>query len=167
MLEIQNLKKADIRPIAAAFAELGWNKPASQYENYLTEQEAGKRVVLVATFGGVFAGYVTICWESDYAPFREAGTPEIVDFNVLPKFRRRGIGTQLMDEAEHRIAEQSSFVGIGVGLTEDYGAAQILYCQRGYIPDGRGISWQGKSCQFGDQVTVDDGLTLYFTKQLR
>jgi ribosomal protein S18 acetylase RimI-like enzyme len=89
-----------------------------------------------------------------------------VDFNVLPWFRRRGIGGQLMDEAERRIAERSPVAGIGVGLSADYGAAQILYIRRGYIPDGRGVSWRGAICQHGDQVSVDDGLVLYFTKVL-
>jgi ribosomal protein S18 acetylase RimI-like enzyme len=167
MVEIHLLTKADIQPIATTFAALGWNKPASLYERYLTEQNAGERAVFVATTNGVFAGYVTVLWASTYAPFRALDIPEIVDFNVLPKFRRRGIGTQLMDEAESCIAERSPIAGIGVGLTEDYGAAQILYHRRGYIPDGRGISWQGKPCQFGDQVTVDHGLILHFTKQLK
>jgi len=166
MVEIHLLKESDIQPIAAAFAELGWNKPASQYERYLTEQKVGKRVVFVATVDEVFTGYVTILWESVYAPFRESGIPEIADFNILPKFRRQGIGAQLMDAAERQICERSMVAGIGVGLTRDYGAAQILYVRRGYIPDGRGISWKGNVCQYGDPVIVDDGLTLYFTKHL-
>ena len=167
MVEIHLISSADIEPIAKAFAKLGWHKPASQYQEYLSEQEIGQRVVLVATIDNVFAGYVTILWDSVYLPFREDGIPEIVDFNVLPKFRRQGIGTQLMDEAEHRIAKKSSFSGIGVGLTEDYGAAQILYNRRGYIPDGRGVSWNGKLCHYGDRVSVDDDLVIHFTRRLK
>jgi GNAT superfamily N-acetyltransferase len=167
MVEIRLLKETDIQSIAAAFAELGWDKPAAQYQSYLTEQQAGLRVVLVATVDGIFAGYVTIMWASGYAPFLEAKIPEIVDFNVLPRFRRQGIGNQLLATAEDRIAERATVTGIGVGLTPDYGAAQILYVRRGYIPDGRGICWGEKRCQYGDQVSVDDGLTLYFTKQLK
>ena len=139
MVEIRLLTVQDIQPIVVTFAKLGWNKPASQYERYLAEQKSGRRSVLVATLKEVFAGYVTILWESEYPSFRETGIPEIVDFNVLPMLRRQGIGTHLMDEAERRIAERSSIAGIGVGLTGDYGAAQILYFKRGYIPDGRGI----------------------------
>ena len=167
MVTIRSLNKDDIQPVAAAFADLGWNKPVSQYERYLVEQKAGRRVVLVATMDGVFAGYVTVVWESGYPPFRESGIPEIVDFNVLPNFRHQGIGTQLMDAAEARIAERSAMAGIGVGLTADYGAAQILYAKRGYLPDGRGIYWDGNSCHFGDQIRVDDSLVLYFTKVLK
>lgn len=167
MVKIRLLTFDDIHPIAAAFDELGWNKPASQYEGYLAEQEAGQRVVLVATVDEFFAGYLTIVWESSYAPFQKSKIPEIVDFNVLPKFRRHGIGTQLMDAAERRIMKHFPSVGIGVGLTPDYGAAQILYVKRGYIPDGCGISWGGSVCGYGDQVTVNDALVLYFSKGLR
>ena len=166
MVEIRQLRFEDITPIAKAFAELGWDKPASQYERYLSEQDTGQRLVLVATIKGNFAGYVTIVWKSSYTPFREADIPEIVDFNVLPKFRRQGIGTQLLDEAERRITERSSIAGIGVGLTSDYGAAHILYIKRGYIPDGYGISWNRNFCQYGDQVIINDDLGISFTKQL-
>ena len=166
MVEVRLLEKTDIQPIAAAFTALGWDKPTSQYKGYLAEQDAGQRVVLVATVNGVFAGYVTILWESVYTPFRDVGIPEIVDFNVLPKFRRHGIGTRLMDAAERQIAARSPLVGIGVGMTQDYSAAHILYLKRGYLPDGCGISWGGNICTYGDQITVDDGLLLYFTKQL-
>lgn len=167
MVEIHLISSTDIEPIAKAFATLGWHKPASQYQRYLSEQEKGQRVVLVATVDNVFAGYLTILWNSDYLPFREGDIPEIVDFNVLPRYHRRRIGTQLMDEAEHRIAMRSSFSGIGVGLTADYGAAQILYNRRGYVPDGRGISWNGKLCQYGDRVSVDDDLVMHFIKRLK
>jgi ribosomal protein S18 acetylase RimI-like enzyme len=167
MVTIELLNESDIQPIAAAFAELDWDKPAAQYQRYLQEQQAGLRVVLVATVEGVFVGYVTIVWGSGYPPFLAATIPEIVDFNVLPRFRRLGIGSQLMDEAERRIAERSPIAGISVGLTADYGAAQILYVRRGYLPDGHGLCWGEKRCQYGDRVIVDDGLTLYFSKQLR
>jgi GNAT superfamily N-acetyltransferase len=166
MVEIRPLRSKNILPIAAAFEELDWDKPASQYERYLVEQDSGRRLVLVATLKGIFAGYVTIVWESSYPPFWEAGIPEIVDFNVLPKYRRQGIGTQLMDEAERQISEHSSIAGIGVGLTADYGAAHILYIKRGYIPDGHGISCNGNFCHYGDQVIVNDDLGISFTKQL-
>jgi GNAT superfamily N-acetyltransferase len=165
-IKIRLLKRSDIQPIAATFARLGWDKPSTNYERYLEEQGAGDWVVLVASVAGVFAGYVTIVWESPYPYFWQGGIPEIVDFNVLPRFQRRGIGTRLMDAAEGRIAACSPVAGIGVGMTADYGAAQILYVKRGYIPDGRGLIKDGQPLTYGEQVTVDDELTLYFTKSL-
>ncbi len=158
------LTGADVEEIAAAFAALGWQKPASQYLRYLDEQHDGQRVVLVARHEGQFAGYVTIVWRSSYPPFREAGIPEIADFNVLPRWRRRGIGSRLLDLAEEQIAARSVVAGIGVGLFVDYGAAQRLYIQRGYIPDGRGIVWHERTVLPGETVVADDDLVLYFTK---
>jgi GNAT superfamily N-acetyltransferase len=165
-LSIRLLKAEDIQPIAAAFAALGWDKPATQYESYLEEQRRGERVALVAWQRDEFVGYVTIVWASGYAPFRDAAIPEISDFNVLPHARRQGIGSRLMDEAERRIAERSPVAGIGVGLFSDYGAAQRLYVKRGYIPDGRGITAHERRVTWGDSVVVDDDLVLWFTKTL-
>ena len=71
MVEIHHLRHDDIASIAEAFAEIGWNKPASQYEGYLSEQDSGQRLVLVATNNGNFAGYVTIVWESSYGMKRD------------------------------------------------------------------------------------------------
>jgi len=164
---IRFLKSQDIPQIADAFQQLGWNKPASQYERYLVEQALDIRAVYVAFIEDRFAGYLTICWTSNYEPFQEEKIPEIVDFNVLPEFRRQGIGTKLMDKAESEIAKVSSIVGIGVGLTPDYGAAQRMYVLRGYVLDGRGLYYRDRYPNYGEQVTVDDALALYLTKKLK
>jgi GNAT superfamily N-acetyltransferase len=161
---IRLLRAGDISTIAAAFAALGWDKPPTQYEGYLAEQRQSEREVLVAWYGDTFVGYVTVVWDSEYAPFRAAGVPEIADFNVLPHVRRQGIGSLLLDEAERRIAARSHVAGIGVGMTVDYGAAQRLYVKRGYVPDGRGLVAGEHQVNWGETVLVDDDLVLYFTK---
>jgi ribosomal protein S18 acetylase RimI-like enzyme len=163
---VRTMRAEDAAMVAAAFAAQGWYKPVEQYTRYLEESAQGRRVVLLAERGGEFAGYVTVVWESDYPPFRESGIPEIVDFNVLIKHQRCGIGTALLDEAERRIAVRSPVAGIGVGLTADYGAAQVLYVKRGYIPDGRGTIQHGRAVRHGEQVTIDDDLAICFTKRL-
>jgi GNAT superfamily N-acetyltransferase len=162
---IRALRDADLEVISAAFTVLGWDKPVSQYETYLADQQAGSRDVLVATVADEFAGYVTVRWESPYGPFN--GIPEIQDFNVLPKFRRRGIGSGLMDAAEALVASRSAVVGIGVGLYADYGTAQRMYVRRGYLPDGRGLVYEGKQVPPGELVRNDDSANLMFTKSLR
>jgi GNAT superfamily N-acetyltransferase len=164
---IRPVESRDIPEIAESFQELGWNKPASQYERYLMEQSIGLRQVLVAFVEGEFVGYLTICWHSLYEPFRNDAIPEIVDFNVLPNFRRQGIGTHLMDAAEQTIAKVNPIAGIGVGLDSDYGAAQRLYVLRGYIPDGRGLHYRDRFVKYGEQITVDDDLAMYLTKELK
>jgi GNAT superfamily N-acetyltransferase len=166
VVRVRTMAAADVALVAAAFAAQGWHKPQEQYRRYLEESDRGRRVVLLAERAGEFAGYVTVVWESDYPPFRDAGIPEIVDFNVLIKFQRQGVGTVLLDGAERCIAERSRVAGIGVGLTADYGAAQVLYVKRGYIPDGRGLAQAGRAIRHGEQVTVDDDLAVYFMKRL-
>jgi GNAT superfamily N-acetyltransferase len=166
-LWIRLLESKDIPQIANAFQQLGWNKPAVQYERYLREQVLKTREVYVAFIEEEFVGYLTICWSSNYEPFRKENIPEIVDFNVLPKFRRQGIGTQLMDKAESEIAKVSSIAGIGVGMTPEYGAAQRLYVLRGYIPDSHGLYYRNHPVKYGEAITVDDDMVLYLMKKLK
>jgi GNAT superfamily N-acetyltransferase len=165
-LTLRALKHEDCESIAHAFAAQGWHKPVEQYARYFRQQTAGERDVILAEVDDRFAGYLTIEWHSHYLPFKEAGIPEITDFNVLIALHRRGIGTRLMDEAERRIARVSPVAGIGVGLTADYGAAHTLYVRRGYVPDGRGVSYDGRPLAYGGAATVDDSLCLYHTKRL-
>jgi GNAT superfamily N-acetyltransferase len=166
-IAIREMTESDCAGITDAFAAQGWNKPTSQYLKYWRESLEGKRVILIAELAGQFAGYVTIVWESQYPPFRQAGIPEIVDFNVLKKYQRMKIGTALMDEAEKRIAVRSPEAGLGVCIFVDYGPAQVLYARRGYVPDGRGAYQEGRYPLYGEQVTIGDDLVLYMTRQLR
>jgi len=94
----------------------------------------------------------------------DKGIPEIVDFNVLKKYQRKGIGSRLMNEAESRIYKVSTYAGIGFALYADYGPAQILYINRGYIPIGNGLVKDGQIVKYGDKVVVNDSLVIYLTK---
>lgn len=161
-LTIRRLERQDCEPISAAFTAIGWNKPVEQYRRYVEEQAADRRPVLVAFVEGQFAGYVTVVWEPHYSPF-----PEIQDLNVLPHFRRRGIATALVDEAEALIGTRSEWAGIGVGMYPDYGPAQRMYVLRGYVPDGKGLAYGDRNVAPMEQVVVDDDLVLFFSKRLR
>lgn len=133
---IREFLENDCLVISSAFSEQGWHKPVSRLISYWRESIAGARLLRVVERENIFAGYVTIVWESGYPPFRAAGIPEIVDLDVQVKYQHHGIGTALLDEAEKEVARGYSTVGIGVGITSDYGKAQALYIRRGYIPDG-------------------------------
>jgi len=166
-LSCRPLSQADIPLMVAAFAHIGWSKPASLYEQYLEEQEKNNRCVWVAFQEGVFAGYVTLKWHSDYPPFQEKNIPEISDLNVLPSFRSQGIGSTLLMLAEMEVQRKSPIVGIGVGLSADYGEAQKLYVKRGYFPDGQGLTSHYHSVAHGSSVVLDDDLILWLTKTLK
>ena len=161
-LLIRLLDEQDPVRIADAFLSIGWNKSVRQFEQYLHEQSSGDRLCFVATAVDAIAGYVTVVW----APSRQPDVPEIVDLNVLPRFRNRGIGTALLDRTEAEVSRRAPVVGIAVGLHEGYGAAQRLYVRRGYVPDGRGVTYDGKRVEPYSEVMVDDSLTLNFTKRL-
>lgn len=165
-LKIREIRKADCQIISESFKKQGWDKPASQYEQYLKFQETGERDIIIAELNQEFAGYLTLKWKSDYKPFQMKRIPEIVDFNVLKKYQRLGIGSKLMDEAEERIKKISDIAGIGFGVYKDYGAAQILYINRGYKPDGNGMVKNSIPLKFGDSIIIDDSIVFYLTKNL-
>jgi GNAT superfamily N-acetyltransferase len=166
MIQVRNLQTADISLLVSSFEAVNWTKPTATFMAYLEEQQQGTRDVWVAYVQQQIAWYCTLQWESKYQPFCEAGIPEIMDLNVLPKFRRRGIGSQLLALAERKAATKSSQAGIGVGLDASYGAAQKLYIQTGYMPDGKGITYNYLALAFGSVATLDDDLILWLIKNL-
>lgn len=163
-LSIRPLQQEDIAPMAAAFVAMGWPDRTATLQRYLSQQQADDRPMFVAFLGAEFAGYLTVTWHSTYEHFAEAGIPEIQDLNVITRFRRRGVASALVEAAEKLICTRSRVVGIGVGMYADYGPAQRMYVSRGYVPNGRGLAWRGKTVSYGDQPTVDDDLALYFTR---
>ena len=165
-VQIRLLDDRDPPSIAVAFAKMGWNKPELQFRRYLQEQATGTRTCFIATVDGQFAGYVTVNWQPTYAGFADQKIPEVQDLNVLAIYRRKGVASRLIDRAEAEAACRSGFVGIGVGLHPGYNAAQRLYVQRGYIPDGRGITYRNRFVEEGANIVLDDDLVMHFTKQL-
>jgi len=165
-LVIRDLSADDPNALSEAFSSIGWDKPASLFETYLDQTQQGQRLALVAELPAGLAGYGTVVWHSAYACFQQRQIPEIKDLNVLPAFRRQGIGTALMDALESAIAVRSTLAGIGVGLYTDYGPAQRMYVLRGYVPDGFGAFHRNQPLCPGETVPVDDALVLYMTKQL-
>jgi GNAT superfamily N-acetyltransferase len=166
MLTTRAIEEADPPAISAAFGAIGWDKPAEQYQRYLSEAALGARWVRIACFDGTFTGYVTVTEKSKYLPFQAAHIPEIQDLNVLPQYRKRGIAGRLLEECESWIAKRSEIAGIGVGLHPGYAAAQRLYVKRGYVPDGKGVTFRGRYVEEGESIVFDDELVLWLTKQL-
>lgn len=122
---------------------------------------------MVAEYEGNTAGYINVYPNALWGPFGGSGWCEIVDFGVLEKYRRRGIGTALMDCAEKIAGTFADTVYLAVGLHDGYGSAQRMYCKRGYLPDGSGVWYQNAPAEAYGQVCNDDDLNLYFSKRLR
>jgi len=166
-LYLRSMSNADPQTIAEAFSRIGWAKPVTLFERYLVEQVAGTRSCWVAHLGVAFTGYVTVNWKPAYPLFAEKGIPEIQDLNVLPHFRRKGIGTALLDQAEADIAIRCDVAGLSVGLHPGYNNAQRLYVKRGYIPDGLGVTYKDRYLREGEQVRLDDDLLLHMLRHIR
>ncbi|MDR2401980.1 MAG: GNAT family N-acetyltransferase, partial [Cytophagales bacterium] len=98
---VRNFIKSDIQVLVDAFAKANWPKSVAIFEKYLHEQRQSKRVVWIAhTNDENVAGYVTLTRKSLYPFFANNNIPEIMDLDVLPQFRRNGIGTTLLETAE-------------------------------------------------------------------
>ena len=167
-LTLTPLSQTDLDEIVLAFKQIGWHKPKGIYESYLEEQALGLRSVLIARETGKFCGYITVKWKSDYPSFAEKNIPEIIDLNVLPQYQKKGIGTKLIRTCEDLAKYQErALIGLGVGLTADYGNAQRLYIQLGYVPDGHGLHSKNMPAKYGEKVIVDDDLVIYLTKILK
>jgi GNAT superfamily N-acetyltransferase len=167
LLRLRPLLERDASVISQAFADIGWNRPVYQYEQYLAEQQQSIRQCWVALLDGRFAAYVTLHWNPLYSGIAGKGVPEIQDLNVLPAYRRQGIATRLLDRAEQSAASRAAVVAVGVGLHPGYNAAQRLYACRGYMPDGLGVTYEDRFVEAGELVRFDDELVLHLTKSLR
>lgn len=169
-IQIRPLIREDILAISEAFNAIGWNKPPSLFKGYLKGQESSERLVWVACVRDHFTGYVTLKWQSEYPSFKQKNIPEIMDLNVLPHYRKMGIGSLLLDIVEKEAVTKSDVVGLGVGLyageDDGYGAAQRLYIKRGYIPDGKGVTYNYNPTIPGSSYPLDDDLVLWLTKRL-
>ncbi len=138
-IEIRQMQPGDAERIIETFAV--WHKTREQYQRYFAEQQQNQRSVLIAVSGEKVVGYVTIVWSSGYAEFRSQDIPEIVDLNVIGEYQRQGVGTRLIGAAE-QIARQhlKTRIGISVEQSPAYIAANRLYPQLGFVPDGKGIT---------------------------
>jgi GNAT superfamily N-acetyltransferase len=146
----------------------GWvSDGAAEARAYLAGHAEPAGASLIAVHGDDVAGYVAIVWESNFAGFRDRGIPLVHQLAVAGPFRRQGVATLLMDAAEQLAGERGvTTLGITVGLFDEYGPAQRLYGQRGYVPDGRGACRAQRPLGRGMQVIMDDDLIMWLTKEL-
>lgn len=166
-LLIRNMEESDAQIFFEEYTAQGWHPNVEYYLMRIREQAEGKCVALTAVYQGQPAGSLYVYRTAHGGPFKDSAYPIIVDFSVLKKYQRKGIGNKLMDIAEQIAGDYADTVCLGVGLCEAYGTAQRMYAKRGYIPDGSGVWYQDKPCvQYETVCTVDDDLVLYLYKKL-
>lgn len=164
---IRDFEENDIDKIIRAEIEQGWHSTPAKFVMRLEHKKEGKAVPLAAEYEGQTAGYVSVYPDCKWGAFGGKGLPEIVDLGVTEKYRRKGIGSRLLDAAEMIALKYADTVYLGVGLHSGYGSAQRLYVKRGYIPDGAGVYYLDKVCGQYENCCNDDDLVLYMSKKLR
>ncbi len=165
-LRIRPMNENDPVYFSAEECKQGWHSSPDKMKERLQHEKSGLCRTFVAELDGAGAGYVSLYFNPANGPFAEQGIPEIVDFNVLQKFQRQGIGSMLMDACEEAAASLCDRVCLGVGLHAGYGSAQRMYVKRGYIPDGSGIWYGDHVCEPYTACENDDDLVLYMSKKL-
>ena len=134
---------------------------------HLADHESGDGSSLVALEQHQVVGIATLRWQSNCPGFRNRNIPLLQQIAVAGPFRRLGIASALMDAAEVLARERGHReLGISVGLFDQYGPAQRMYAQRGYVPDGRGACRGQVPIVAGETVTVDHELIIWLTKPL-
>ncbi len=164
---IRDMQPSDAQIITDGEIAQGWDATVDKYEMRLKHQAEGKSISLVAEYQGNVAGYINVYPNSEWGAFAGEGLPEIIDFGVLEKYRKHGIGNKLMDVAEEVASKYADTVYLGVGLHHGYGSAQRMYVKRGYVPDGTGVWYQDKVCEQYADCCNDDDLVLYLSKKLK
>ncbi len=132
------------------------------------EAREGSRVILAAWDGDVYAGHVTMKWQSEYEGFRRKNIPEVVDLWVQPEFRRRSLGARLMAAIEERArAGRAEELGLAVGIAEIFKPAQALYTRLGFRPDGSGLWQDGAPVDIRKSgINADEDVTWMWVKKL-
>lgn len=162
MIAIREAAAGDIPSLYALYHAIG-KKDEGYFENAL----AHGTTILIACEEGTACGFCLLNWKPRYSLYRRLGLPEIQDLNVIPAHRRKGIATMLIKWCEGLgRAKGCDHIGISVGLTKDYGPAQILYARLGYLPDGNGITYDREPVLFAKPYPVDDDLALMMIKPL-
>lgn len=167
---VRQMKKEDIPPIVSRylFPWSSFEKTQAIWRTYDQEQQAQIRTVAVIEKNGEILGYGSFLRKSACVHFASENIPEVNAIWIHEDHRKQGLGTALIQWIE-ALARQEGYpqIGIGVGLYHDYGPAQKLYFQLGYMPDGHGITYKGQPTVPGQTYPLDDDLLLWLIKPLK
>lgn len=162
MTTIRDGSKDDIPALYALYDALG-----KRDDGYFEHAFEAGAVPVMAYEEGILAGFALLNWTPRYSLYRKLGIPEIQDLNVLSSHRRRGIGRAIVQYCEDQARLRGcEMMGIAVGVTSDYGAAQIMYITMGYVPDGHGATYDREGVQANMTYTIDDDFALMLVKPL-
>ncbi len=160
--DIRQASEVDIPALYDLYHQMG--KEDVGYFEACFEKEC---FVLIASKNKCDIGFGVLNFEPKYTLYNKLDIPEIQDLNVVPEAREQGVGTALIEAFETIARDQGNLqIGISVGLTKGYGAAQRLYMRLGYLPDGYGVTYNREGVVVGRSYPMDDDLALMLLKSL-
>ncbi len=171
---IRGVQNGDIDRLITSFC-FPWSTiqaTTKKWNTYYEEQQSKQRQIFILEKGDELIGYASLLYHSRYPDFIVAGIPEIHDLWILDSWRKKGYATMLIQHIEKKAHEDGyTQIGLAVGLYSDYGPAQRLYCSLGYLPDGKGITYNASTeipctAMAGKTYPVDDELLLWLKKDL-
>jgi ribosomal protein S18 acetylase RimI-like enzyme len=126
-IDVRRATEADLSALVAALEQREF------FADRLRKQAERRGVLLAAWDGGEAVGDVYLRVEPpDEVELQQFGmVPLLTHLEVLPAYRKQGVGTRLMEAAEG-IAQELGFTRIILGVTEDNTDAIRLYRKRGY-----------------------------------
>lgn len=126
-LRMRQATAADLSAVAGLRARVGWG--AGGLEGSFAAAAAGRQTIFLAELDAVAVGTVTANFVAPGAGYPRSG--HISDLVVAPRWRRRGIGSELLDAAEGAVRHHGL---TAVTLDVDAGNVEALrlYLGRGY-----------------------------------
>lgn len=164
-ISVRRMTYNDIPFICEAYDNKSEND-AAYLKRQLESQDKQECIALLALYNEHVAGYVLLYYKCRWGGLANCNIPSVVDLIVFEKYRREKIATVLMDVAEDIAKKYCNKVYLDVCLNAEYGPAQRLYAKRGYIPDGKGVYYEGKVCETDADCKNNDELTLCLVKNL-
>lgn len=143
----------------------------AKHEDRLARQARGEVVYLIAWQDARPIGHALLKWDGSadahVADRLDGPCPDIEDLFVLAELRGRGIGTQLLAEAERRVlARGMRCAGLSVGEDSNE-AARRLYARLGYRDAGFGpYVEQGEYVDAEGRLRHWQEMCVYLTKRL-
>jgi ribosomal protein S18 acetylase RimI-like enzyme len=143
-VKIRPAKAADLDLLEREFSP---NSLSNYQHRRFAAQKSGKGAFLIAWHGETPVGHFLLRWdgpEHDPTGQYPPRTPYLESGGTREEYRRRGVATRIMTEAE-RLARVRGYksIGLAVGST-DNPVAKRLYERRGYADWGKGefeVGW--------------------------
>ncbi len=134
MMEDKEIKKATKKDLTILDKELSIKAIPWFHEEKLKEQEKGKSIWLIAWENNHPIGHIQVRFDGSKIKKVKSNLkncPHIESLGVKENYRKKGVGTKLMDYAEN-LVKKKGYKKVGLAVEKDNIFLEKLYSKRGY-----------------------------------